>query len=553
MVTQLLNRGADVNLKIPGKLRSTALLAAVDRNHAGITKVLLEHGADVSIPSQDNHNLYPLHRAARFSNTEIVKLLLDYGADPVGKDGHGCTAMYDSAMRKDGLEICKLLVSASPSGSHFSPGWREETPLHAAAKIGSLDVLSYLINISPDIDAVEKNGASACCYAALNGHLECVRLLLDHGANHSAAKFGGSQPIHAASVRGHVQVMALLLDWGADCEAKNDNGETPLFSAACSDHPEAVEFLLKKGAHVSSINSTGNTALNIAVHGGKAKTIKVLLQHGAKSKLQLLAPELNANPEYPLFDPLSLRNDEVVDAFLEQGIAASSFVFCKKSESPLNMVSLTGNLKLAHEVIGDLLTAETKPDQQGRNALHCTALGGNGEIFDFLLERGFDLNGKDRRNQTVLHYAAASSSTDMVSRVLQLSNMSELNSSGAKWTPLHWAARGGCPEILDILLEAGVQETFVDVSDPAGSYSPWSLAHFCNNSRLIGDDTKLVLRPKGLSSISPSGKGHKELCDSCMIVSYLHKSVVIIKYDSTLKQLSENIWTSVSLQRLRRF
>jgi ankyrin repeat protein len=44
------------------------------------------------------------------------------------------------------------------------------------------------------------------------------------------------------------------------------------------------------------------------------------------------------------------------------------------------------------------------------------------------------------------------------------------------WSPLHWAARVGDSKILEILQNAGLPEYTVDTLEPAGTWSPLSIA-----------------------------------------------------------------------------
>lgn len=527
MVSQLLNGGANVNFETSESQRRsrTALLAATRQSHIETIKVLLDAGANISIPCRVETMGQPLHWAAENGDTEIAKLLLDHGADPVAKDAYGGTPMYVAALVSFGFEVCKHLASTYPNSQHFSPGWNGETPLHAAARRGEPENLQILLGLEPELEARDEDDITPCFRAAVEGNLECVRLLLDNGADHSAPKSGGFVPIHSASAMGHVQVVALLLDRGAGCNATGtyssdrQSGVTPLDLAAKFGHLEVIELLLRRGANVCSATS-GLTPLDFAVHLGQAEATKALLDHGAKSGLQLKVGKTAKEPEHPLFPVGSLKSERSIDVLLQRGIPPSSFIWCEEFECLTNKVASSGNLQLLQIVIGDRSAAEISPDAQGRTALHSAALGGSLEVFEFLLKRRFDIDARDKTRQTLLHYAAASSSLDVLERVLKLPNIAELNASGAKWTPLHWAARNGTTEMINVLLKAGVQETFVESPDPPEFFSPWALAHFWGNTKILGNDTGFVLQSRDPKSTALSrNRQDGSFCDSCSIVS----------------------------------
>jgi ankyrin repeat protein len=78
-VRNLLQAGANVNLRSPNRAQSTALLEAVAGRHAHVVQILLENGA---LPDAvDARSRRPLALATNGrSNVAIIKLLLDHGA-----------------------------------------------------------------------------------------------------------------------------------------------------------------------------------------------------------------------------------------------------------------------------------------------------------------------------------------------------------------------------------------------------------------------------------------------------------------------------------------
>lgn len=64
--------------------------------------------------------------------------------------------------------------------------------------------------------------------AALNGHIEIVRLLLEHGADVNSPGTSGSTPLHRCigehTGPAHMEIVTMLLAAGADMGATDDRG-----------------------------------------------------------------------------------------------------------------------------------------------------------------------------------------------------------------------------------------------------------------------------------------------------------------------------------------
>jgi ankyrin repeat protein len=77
LVMLLLEKGAGVNAKEPGKHR-TVIQAACASGHEAIVRLLLEHGADVNAQGQDGT---ALQEALSRGHEAVVRLLLEKGAE----------------------------------------------------------------------------------------------------------------------------------------------------------------------------------------------------------------------------------------------------------------------------------------------------------------------------------------------------------------------------------------------------------------------------------------------------------------------------------------
>ena len=102
------------------------------------------------------------------------------------------------------------------------------TPLHAASRMGHVDVAQVLLEYGADVHARNGHDITPLYCASVEGHLKIVQVLLEHGAVvNTQNNYDQSTPLHQASGSERLEIVRLLLDHGADAHAKNNYGRTP--------------------------------------------------------------------------------------------------------------------------------------------------------------------------------------------------------------------------------------------------------------------------------------------------------------------------------------
>ena len=118
-----------------------------------------------------------------------------------------------------------------------------------------------------------------------------------------------------------------------------------------------------------------------------------------------------------------------------------------------------GNLPLTKKILQEnvnLLHARAEEDKQ--SLLHIAIERNHVKVIKFLLKNGIDVNAKDDFGWSALHLAVYFKNLNIVK--LLVTNKADVNSkittkSGLNNTPLHIAAKKGCCEILEYLIEMG--------------------------------------------------------------------------------------------------
>lgn len=153
--------------------------------------------------------------------------------------------------------------SAQILTSNHEDGRRNFTPsfLYEACKIGSLDVVKFLVEQGEDPNAKGENGASPFQAACWKGHLEIVEYLLGKGADPNAPtdRGKGTTPLAAACYSGDLEVIRLLVNFKADINLE-DEGATVLSE---SKTLEIAKYFVDLGVKVNEVDIKNSKNLEI--------------------------------------------------------------------------------------------------------------------------------------------------------------------------------------------------------------------------------------------------------------------------------------------------
>ena len=226
--------------------------------------------------------------------------------------------LIHEAAERDWLDIVtELITKYNCSREHRYYDWWGRTPLHSAARGGSMRVLTYLITEQGCDPRTCRDSYgdtplySACEYDRLNvvqyliteqrcdprcvnsyhntplhiacqcGYTSIVKCLLqDSRVDPTCVNSDGDTPLHIAYQRGHTDIMKCLLqDSRVDPTCVISDGNTPLHIACDCGHTDIVKCLLQDSrVDPTCVISDGNTPLHIACDCGHTDIVKCLLQ-----------------------------------------------------------------------------------------------------------------------------------------------------------------------------------------------------------------------------------------------------------------------------------
>ncbi|RVW74772.1 E3 ubiquitin-protein ligase XBAT33 [Vitis vinifera] len=212
----------------------------------------------------------------------------------------GCSASGErlvSAARDGDLVEAKMLLDCNPCLAKYSTFGGLNSPLHFAAAKGHNEIVALLLENGADVNSRNYCGQTALMQACRYGHWEVVQTLLLFRCNVTRADYlSGRTALHFAAVNGHVRCIRLVVadfvpsapheainvqnngDRGDGSNLKNkydqsalakfvnkaaDGGITALHMAALNGYFDCVQLLLDIHANVSAVTFHYGTSMDL--------------------------------------------------------------------------------------------------------------------------------------------------------------------------------------------------------------------------------------------------------------------------------------------------
>jgi len=291
---------------------------------------------------------------------------------------------------------------------------------------------------------------SAFLAAVQEGDVEVVRLFLDHGAKLTGNKGQGKAAFHIAVGHGHADIVDLLIDRGVDPRAPNASGESALHIAAARGNADMIALLLKRGLDVNGGNALGpygELALHWALARGNAGVANLLISAGSDAKAATKAQRADMNAKAGDID------------LIEQEIG-----FLEVSKKPVQVMA---PVRMAFAIGDTPLHCVMQPGPR-----HRFGRGGSQGAIDraklaqALVEKGADVNAKNARGQTPLHYAVVLlREKTVVEELIRLGADPAAKTEDGR-TAIELARRAGATGIAGALLAGGATPQGISVLSP---------------------------------------------------------------------------------------
>lgn len=444
-IAQILENAITGNKGTP---EGNEIAAAIKSRDLTTVKSLLDTSPEL-VHARDNNTNQPIHWATMTRQPDMIDEVLARGADI-------------NSIRADGARPLQLC-----NGDYGYRGWRD-VPKDTVAT--PRDIFNHLI----------QRGAYLDIYmASLTGNTERVKELLDEDpaivnriAECRTGYPGSGYAITNAAVNGHLEIVKLLLERGAH-PGLPEPGNAPqgkaLYEAVAHKHIDIARLLLEHGAFPNPEVESSADALSRAIWNEDKPMIQLLCSYGATRKVHLLAydgdvlmgaavfaanPAL-ANDAYALECAAGEGHEAFVRLMLRyQPQLAKQIAIGVRSKGPQDV-------EASHALINFLF--EQGMDARFKNwlgvtPLHVYATRGDIENATIFLQHGADIDAVEEEFYTTpLGFAAKNNKEDMVDFLLKQG--ANPNKAGAPWaTPLAWATRRGHQNIIALLQQYNAHE-----------------------------------------------------------------------------------------------
>jgi ankyrin repeat protein len=532
----LLNHGANVNA--PGGMYGTPLMAAQthDPPSTELVNLLLEHGAEINSTvgkfiTEDGWLCRgALQMACRHGALELVRILITRGADVnLRSGGSFATALQEAAYYGHSL-ICEVLLDndaeVNIQGGHFGNALQATVAGLLYKDYHTSGIREYIIRLllerGANINAKGGYYGDALTAADVIGKFPIFNLLIENGAIKKKIPLHVDQhyewtTLHSASNFGRIEVVEALFERGHITSVVDSDGCTPLHLASRNGHVDVAQVLLKINTNVHTVDNNGCTPLHLASDGGYTELVKLLLENGAD-------PTVTDGQGYSATVIAAMNCHDAITKMLLDHIANSENSHVALGNLLLSLAK-EGNYSTLQLLINKYHLDYTQVDAQGRNAAHFAAQAGSLISWTILIKR-INPFALDVQQNGVLHYAARSSSVDMVRKTLPFYTTP---TGYNNWSPLHWACRSGNAAMVNLLLESGHCESIVTTTEPPGQWTPYAIAVFHQNKNLMSNlkgtaSSRLGFIPSAVQSSAPKHGDYE--CNGCELVRIIDLSLV---------------------------
>ncbi|CAN0334585.1 unnamed protein product, partial [Scytosiphon promiscuus] len=285
----------------------------------------------------------------------------------------------------------------------------------------------------------------------LNGKGEMILELMSKGATSTQWAEWLRAPLEHAVAKGDKGLTQCLLKAGANGGSgwKGCYDRTLLQAAAEGGNQEIVYALLLEKGGLAELNAVSGerkmTALHRASERGHTAAARVLMVEGANASL------LDSRQRSALHYAAEEGNLQLFRDLMIAGVDMD--VMDIVGDTPLHRASANGHAKIVSSLLRRGVNSKVA-NCEGKHALHLAVDRRNITIVEKLLKAGADPNVRYGRSKEYsplrLGIRNAVATRMLVKHGADVKSVDDLG-----YTPLHWAAYGGKPAVIDALLEAG--------------------------------------------------------------------------------------------------
>ncbi|KAH8820739.1 ankyrin repeat-containing domain protein [Xylogone sp. PMI_703] len=442
MIGKLIRAGIQIEASETTGRTAAWWAAATGRPNA--LKALIDAGCDKRSFTESflKDSDYPIFiTPARAPFPKCLKLLINYGIDVNLKTDFYPNSALGYAASKGNAEICRLLLESGAKAN----GTETERPIILAAQSGNRECINMLLEYGAEIDVgVEYDGGrpTPLRKAAEYGLVNMVKHLLEKKADANFTALT-TTPIFDAIQSGSIEIIKLLIEAGADVNYEGlDYKWRPLHYAY--KNIEALEVLLDAGADIDSVCQDG-TALYLATFFNCNDSVKLLASRGANLELPWGSRNLWDDGYNALHAAATQGYVDIMRTLLDFGANPNATI--PNGMTPL-MNAVLKSKENSVKVLLEYACNLDAVDEDEDSVMHIEQLPVS--TVKLLIQRGVDIELRDKRGHTALCVAVRSNNVPLVEFLLE--KKAKINVPGS---PLNLAVKLSNRILFDLLVEKG--------------------------------------------------------------------------------------------------
>lgn len=292
-------------------------------------------------------------------------------------------------------------------------------PLHNAAIQGSVELAEMLLLKGADINAVNVQLQTPLHVAIVNEKTDVAKFLIDKGSDLAKQNSNGSTPLHLSVRNKSTTITELLLAKGANLEARDKGKRTPLNILALLTNNFAIaKLLIEKGVDINSQDQFEMMPLNNAAHGNANELIELLLDNNA---------DFDTTRNHSYFIILNAAGMGSERLFKYVNKKCGDALFNNKSNNNQIMRSALGggSIPVVKFLQEKNIPIILEPNISGWTPVHYAARGNKGEMLEFLVNMGADINLRTNAGKSAYNIAEENGNKDILNLILKLGGNSE--------------------------------------------------------------------------------------------------------------------------------
>lgn len=209
------------------KMKTNALLDAVERGDVRTAGVLLKNGSNVNVRNSEGRTA--LHIAVIAGNTDMLKLILSRNPDVNAQDDTIGTTPLALAVSRKYTDGVRLILSHKPS---LEKGTLTMPLPFIAMDSDDPEILTLLCDAGMSLSAIIDNYESAnnvtcLMYAIVTGRNESVKFLLSHNADVNIPDSNGDPAIIWALFYDKTDIAKIMIDSGKKINYRTTGSGAP--------------------------------------------------------------------------------------------------------------------------------------------------------------------------------------------------------------------------------------------------------------------------------------------------------------------------------------